>query len=282
MKNDPRGTLEKAKLLFLSGNLSKQKVLSAWPETHLSHSSDADLNESFAENVGFGSLSTFEIAESNEGNEEGQIETVPDNRQSYQKWLEKVLIIHPIDPSTAFLEDVYKNIPTKRKTIIRGGVTKEELKRLMHSHQRIIMCGHGFTGGLLAVGQFPGYNNPSDYIVDKDMVDILRRKSNSLFIWCFARRFVEQYSLPGFCTDMFVSEVAEASLMRITPLPTQEEVDTSNNLFSELLSGCIEEDTATIYRNVTTGYAELANVNAVAAYNNSRLWHYPPVPISYP
>lgn len=48
----------------------------------------------------------------------------------------KTLIVHPADPSTSFLEIVYKNIPNK--TVITGGIDKFELRDIMHEHDRII------------------------------------------------------------------------------------------------------------------------------------------------
>ena len=72
------------------------------------------------------------------------------------KWNgKKVLVIHPDDPTTRFLEPIYAKIPDK--TVITGGKTKEEICELIRSHDRILMMGHGGEDGLLAVGQFPRY-----------------------------------------------------------------------------------------------------------------------------
>ena len=38
----------------------------------------------------------------------------------------------------------------------------------------------------------------------------LKKKDNSVFIWCNADQFVNRYNLKGFYTGMFISEVMEA------------------------------------------------------------------------
>lgn len=44
------------------------------------------------------------------------------------------LIIHPKDPSTRFLEVIYKNIPDK--TVITGRTQKNKIASLIESHDR--------------------------------------------------------------------------------------------------------------------------------------------------
>ena len=41
----------------------------------------------------------------------------------------KTLIIHPQDPSTSFLDIVYKDIPNK--TLVTGGLDKQEVAELI-------------------------------------------------------------------------------------------------------------------------------------------------------
>ena len=64
----------------------------------------------------------------------------------------KTLIIHPADESTTFLDIVYKNIPDK--TVVTGGISKMDVMKLIESHDRVMMMGHGSPGGLFNVGQF--------------------------------------------------------------------------------------------------------------------------------
>lgn len=65
----------------------------------------------------------------------------------------KNLIIHPEDPTTSFLSQIYS--PLKNKTIVKGGITKSELRELIESHDRVLMLGHGSPYGLLSQAQFP-------------------------------------------------------------------------------------------------------------------------------
>ena len=43
------------------------------------------------------------------------------------------------------------------------------------------------------------------------MVIPLRKKSNSMYIWCFAHKFVQKHGLAGLNSGMFISEVREAN-----------------------------------------------------------------------
>lgn len=177
------------------------------------------------------------------------------------------LVIHPKDPSTQFLDIVYDPIPNK--TIITGGVTTNELRELIESHDRIMMMGHGSPQGLFSIGQFP---EPFAYVIDYTMVDILSKKDNNVFIWCNADRFVKNHGLKGFYSGMFISEVVEAFYCGIYKGVSQEVVDESNYGFCKILSNCINEDKSIIYENVLKEYGEIAENNLVARYNHQRLY----------
>ena len=178
----------------------------------------------------------------------------------------KTLVIHPKDKSTQFLDIVYNPIPNK--TIITGGVTKDELRKLIEEHDRVMMCGHGAPMGLFSVGQFP---KTGGFIIDQSMVDILSKKDNSIFIWCNADKFVDHFGLKGFYSGMFISEVGEAYYCGL-PGTKQDEVDESNYGFCELLSECINEPQDIMYEKIKTEYGKIAEENAVALYNHNRLY----------
>lgn len=192
------------------------------------------------------------------------------------------LIVHPKDSSTTFLDIVYKDIPNK--TLIQGGVSKEELMDLIESHDRVMMMGHGSPGGLFAVGQFKGNESRySGYIIDAEMVPLLSEKDNSVFIWCNADKFVDYHGLRGFYSGMFISEVGEAmycsrdfNLDKILAIKlataTQSEVDESNYGFVNIISKYINESTDSIHEKVKKEYGLIAENNAVAHYNNLRLY----------
>ena len=181
----------------------------------------------------------------------------------------KTLIIHPSDPSTSFLDVVYESIPNK--TVITGGITKDEVRKLIEEHDRVMMMGHGSPGGLFAVGQFRDYRSYCSYIIDNTMVPLLSEKDNSVFIWCNADKFVDGFRLKGFYSGMFISEVGEANYCGLPGTP-QEVVDESNYGFVNIIAKHINEDTEVIYDNVRNEYGLIAEENPVALYNHKRLY----------
>jgi hypothetical protein len=107
----------------------------------------------------------------------------------------RYLIIHPEDSSTTFLKSIYNIL--EDFTIISKDSTQQKIIESIHSHDRVIMCGHGTPEGLLSVGQFDTIHG---YVIDVNMVDALSKKDNSIFIWCNADQFVKKYKLKGFYT----------------------------------------------------------------------------------
>ena len=178
----------------------------------------------------------------------------------------KTLVIHPKDDSTFFLDIVYKNI--EDLTLITGGVSKENLLEMIDEYDRIMMMGHGSPGGLFSVGQFKTNNG---YIIDSSFVEALSKKDNSIFIWCNADRFVNEFDLKGFYTGMFISEVGEAYYCGL-PGTRQPEVDESNYSFVEIMGECINYDSKLIHEITKTRYGHLIDHNPVAKYNHERLY----------
>jgi len=178
----------------------------------------------------------------------------------------KTLIVHPKDSTTSFLDIVYQ--PIENKTVITGGITKEELHKLIKSHDRVMMMGHGSPFGLFSMGQF---KKCGGYIIDQTIVPLLEERDNSVFIWCNADRFVNEYELKGFYSGMFISEVGEAIYCGLPGTP-QEVVDESNFGFCNIISKYISEDTNTIHKNVKKEYGLIAENNSVAYYNNLRIY----------
>lgn len=180
----------------------------------------------------------------------------------------KTLIVHPKDRSTDFLDILYT--PIIDKTVIKGGVTKLELKKLIKDHDRVMMMGHGSPQGLFSVGQF---RNTGGHIIDETMLDVLREKDNNVFIWCNADKFVESYKLKGFSSGMFISEVGEAVYCGLTDI-SQKIVDESNYGFCNIFAKYVNQDKDTIYENVKKEYSLIAEQNPVAEYNNQRLYNF--------
>ena len=179
------------------------------------------------------------------------------------------LVIHPADPTTTFLEACYAQV--KDATIVRGPVSREELTSLFERpDQRIMLLGHGLPHGLLNVrGFIPGRWGIA---VGDDYQDRLAGNRENIMIFCYAHTFGTRIGISGFRSDMFISEVAEASHMGIYQV-SQEEVDFSNRLFAGLVGEKINECAREIHRHVTSHYGKAAGSSQVIRYNHKRLYY---------
>ena len=178
----------------------------------------------------------------------------------------KTLIIHPNDRSTDFLKPIYQSVIDA--TVITGGVSKDELYKLIESHNRVMMMGHGSPWGLFSCGKF---NTNDSYIIDNGTVHLLLQKKNSIFIWCNADKFVNRHELKGFYSGMFISEVGEAEYCGL-PDTEQTIVDESNDTFATILGNVINKPLREMYKNTRHEYKLLVENNPVALYNYERLY----------
>jgi hypothetical protein len=178
----------------------------------------------------------------------------------------KTLIIHPEDPTTEFLTTIYANL--NNKTVIKGGVSKSELRELIEAHDRVLLLGHGSPYGLLSRGQFPVAGL---YIVDVSMVPVLKEKSNCMYIWCYADQFVKRHQLSGLCTGMFISELGEAAYWEFEDID-QCLIDQSNGKFADLVSKHLKEPPEVLYHKLICEYELLARTNLIAKFNLERIY----------
>lgn len=174
----------------------------------------------------------------------------------------RILVIHPADRSTRFLDLVYQNLDS---TVVTGNVERPQLRDLIEQADQVIMLGHGSSQGLYSVGQFPTYQ----YVVDSELVSQLRERENSLYIWCYAAEFVRQHQLCGFATGMFISEVEEADWFRLTA--TEAEITQSNDAFANVVGQYAGQHAQVLYSALYHQYGRLARVNPVARYNHARI-----------
>ncbi len=178
----------------------------------------------------------------------------------------KTLVIHPLDITTNFLMPVYSTVLDK--TVVRGGVSKANLMEMIDKHDRILMMGHGVPYGLLSLGRF---YETGIYIVDHTMVSLLKKKENSVFIWCYAAQYVERHNLTGWFSDMFVSEVRESIVVGMKGIE-QSQVEQSNQTFGNIASRYINIPCPReICENVKREYSLVALENPCARYNVERL-----------
>ena len=165
----------------------------------------------------------------------------------------KTLVIHPDDRTTDFLKQIYEG---RDFTVFNGhksDISASAFRKLVKDHDRIIMMGHGYPGGL-----FMSH-------INSDLVYLLREKE-CVCIWCNADQFVNKYGLKGFYTGMFISEVGEANWFHIKT--DQATIDFSNELFTQLVTENI--DNPEIHRELKENYfAECP----VIKFNNDRLYY---------
>jgi hypothetical protein len=181
------------------------------------------------------------------------------------------LVIHPQDQTTDFLKPIYSNIHNKK--VITGGISYEALKSEIELANEVIICGHGYHGGLFAINQFEGLGK-MNYIVDNQMASLLKLKKKVVTIWCYAKHYIESNDINNsFHSGMFISEVNESIFCGLEGV-TQEMIDESNNCFSVELGTLIDKSPKEIYIAFQNGnYSQLAKTNPVAQYNFERL-HY--------
>jgi hypothetical protein len=177
------------------------------------------------------------------------------------------LIIHPKDQSTDFLKPIYA--PIHDKTVITGGVTKYELRKLIKSHDRVIMLGHGTPIGLLSIGQFP---DNGSYVIDYSYADLLSTKKGNIFIWCYADQFVQRNGLNGFYSGLFLSEFGEAFSSGFY-IADRNLITESNDSFASCVSQNIHQPLVGMFENVIQEYAIMAKTNPIAKFNLERLYY---------
>jgi hypothetical protein len=160
----------------------------------------------------------------------------------------KTLIIHPKDPTTDVLKGIYSSI--NNKTVIIGGIPKLDLRKLIKTHDRIFMLGHGSPWGLLSMGQFPYTNG---YIIDDSMSAELKEKTSNLYIWCHSNQFVRRHGLSGLNCAMFISEVVESFIYGFEDVDW-ETIDKSNEIFVHIVAKYINEPMGVLYENLIYEY----------------------------
>jgi|APSaa5957512535_1039671.scaffolds.fasta_scaffold121994_2 hypothetical protein len=191
----------------------------------------------------------------------------------------KTLVIHPKDDSTTFLETIYKDIEA---TVVTDSKPREELVKLILSHDRVMMMGHGSTKGLFSTDEPYKHDSKASvkerlnpYLIDKDIVPHLLEKE-CYFIWCNADEFVKYHKLKGFYTGMFVSEVMEAFYCGINVKVRKDmfmDIDRSNNEFSTIVSESLRMDKEHRFAYVKEEYSKIAQDNDIAQYNLDRLYN---------
>jgi len=169
----------------------------------------------------------------------------------------KTLIIHPEDESTNFLKEIYEG---KGWTVLSDdkSLRKRNLKKMLLEHDRIIMLGHGYHGGLYGFGRV---------VLDSTFVYILREKA-LVCIWCNADKFVSKYDLNGLYTGMIISDSDEADMFLNLEYSVSD-IKTSNELFASSIKNSIEILDTRIVENVLSDY----NLdNPIVNFNKDKIY----------
>jgi len=166
----------------------------------------------------------------------------------------KTLVIHPQDHTTDFLKTIYADLDC---SLINENISDFQLRRLIENHDRIILLGHGFPGGLFGHGKI---------IINSTHAELLRNKK-LIAVWCFANRFFEAHGLLGIYTDMIISETQEAEIFDVEC--TEEEVEESNRQFALAVRDAMLDDSPievfkSMYRS---------NENPVIYWNQDNFYH---------
>jgi len=180
--------------------------------------------------------------------------------------MKKILFVHIKDPTTDFLETVYED--RRDCTIVRGNLSVTLMNDLIDYHDQVVMMGHGSSSGLFGVN--------GQYIINYSNAEALRSKNNNIFIWCYAKAFAKQFNLPGFCTNMFISEDAEARyiLGKDKYVEAPESIVESNNLFVTLVKRYLDSPIAVMSESIIREYCAenlASEYKEVIKYNNQGL-----------
>ena len=175
----------------------------------------------------------------------------------------KVLVIHPEDQSTDFLDVIYKDHTdwTVIRTGIGYGLTKKKLKSLILDHDVIMMLGHGTEQGLMC----------SDFsaVIDSSYVYLLREKL-TVGIWCNADQFYKKYELTGLGTGMIISEYMEANLFCVNA--NYSEIDKSNHAFAKAIRDNL--NLTDIPQSVIDAKNDYVVINEVTQFNNENIYSF--------
>lgn len=134
-------------------------------------------------------------------------------------------------PDCKDFEGLFANLPGEHLVNPSKGVVRTLLRS--HPERPLILCGHGDPGGL--------YNKDwNGYVIDSNIVDMLRKQQCIIGVWCYASEFADKYGLKGFFTSMFIS-TEEESIYEQRP-GTAEDITNENKLFCKRLNRCIREN----------------------------------------
>ena len=110
-----------------------------------------------------------------------------------------MLVIHIISrDDTRDFDVLYRHLDAR---VMFNPSRGEARRAIMDEPDTVMLIGHGTEHGLLN-------DRLNGYIIDSSMVQLLRERT-VIGIWCYAGNFADRYSLRGFFTSNFISNVDE-------------------------------------------------------------------------
>lgn len=169
------------------------------------------------------------------------------------------LIIHPKDETTDFLSECYQDIQDKE--VIRDPFfSNGKLRKLLKKYDNIMILGHGTQDGLIASHK----GKPYRLMINSNHVFELRRKNTVIGVWCYASEFFKKYSISGFATSMYISELNEAADYML-PL-RQSWIEESNNALTDTIRHYYDYPSIDLYAHLRVSFTALRR-NAIAMFN---------------
>ncbi len=172
-----------------------------------------------------------------------------------------MIVVHPSDPSTRMLSEIYKGI--EGVTLFDSWKQRKEILKAIAAAPKdepILLLGHGCPSGL--------YDMRYGLIIGDADAELLKDRPNLVGIWCYASSYAAKHGLKGFFSGMFISEPQEALFCGVDA--SDEEIDEVawhfSTIFGLLLrGGCSLEETAGVLMDPCYIDSDLTE------YNYSRL-----------
>lgn len=122
----------------------------------------------------------------------------------------RTLIIHPEDPTTAFLRVAYGRDTVAEGLMDSGYLSvitdpttpNKRVVEAIRAADAVVMLGHGSPFGLMSI-------KPPRAVIGSNHVYLLRDRV-CVGVWCHADKFFKRYGINGYSTGMVVSESDEA------------------------------------------------------------------------
>ena len=149
-------------------------------------------------------------------------------------------VIHPKDPTTAFLSALYDG--ANNTVVITENISRTDLNRRLHhtpKGERILLLGHGSEKGLYWRKDDTRPEYDGIILVHPHSYHLRNHGSNIVALFCNADKFVQAEHLHGLYSGMIISELDEAAEFGIET--TEEELESENIKFTGRLRSLLDE-----------------------------------------